>query len=213
MKHNVLSKTKARLIDLMKCEGEISVDQGAEELGLATTTIRQHLGKLEEQGFVETRNERYGRGRPLKMYSLTKKADVWYESTEAEVLGGLLEFLEQEGQHELIERYFEQVTATYLREFEAFARGRSGDRISLICDYMESRGFVPNCKRGVEGGEPRLSFCHCPYRVAAETSDLPCMMEERFLEAALDKNLVREKHIASGDSVCEYRLADTVEAE
>ena len=208
MKHDVLSKTKAKLIDLMKCEQEISVDQGAEALGLATTTIRQHLGKLEEQGFVKTRNKRYGRGRPLKMYSLTDKSDVWYESTEAEILGGLLEFLEEQGEHELVERYFKRVTAAYLREFEAFARGRSGDRISLICDYMESRGFVPNCSRGDDGEEPRLSFCHCPYRVAAETSQLPCMMEERFLEVALDKKLIREKHIASGDSVCQYRLAE-----
>jgi predicted ArsR family transcriptional regulator len=212
MKDSVLSATKAELIDLMKCEGEISVEEGAEELGLAPTTIRQHLGKLVDLGFVETRNERYGRGRPLKMYSLTEKSDVWYENTDSEVLASLLSFLKSEGQQPLLERFFQAMADDYLRKFEAFSRGRSEDRLGLVCRFMEARGFLPECQRH-DADEATICFCHCPYRAAAKTTEFPCAMEERFLEAALGKRLIRQKHIASGDSVCEYRVVNEIDAD
>jgi Na+-transporting NADH:ubiquinone oxidoreductase subunit C len=52
MKKSLLSEAKAALIDMMKLDGEISVDDAVAELDLAKTTIRQHLQLLEQYGLV-----------------------------------------------------------------------------------------------------------------------------------------------------------------
>jgi predicted ArsR family transcriptional regulator len=208
MKDKVLSTTKAKLIDIMKCDGEISVEDGADALELATTTVRQHLGKLEDQGFVKTRHKRYGRGRPLKMYSLTEESDVWYESQDADILAGLIEFLQEGGREELVREYFEGLAEEFFESFEAFAQRRSGGREELLCRFMKSRGFVPECEGAADGELTKLCFCHCPRRAAAESTSSACAAEKKFLERALGTELIRTKHIARGDSVCEYYSAD-----
>ncbi|MGM0557237.1 MAG: helix-turn-helix transcriptional regulator [Myxococcota bacterium] len=211
MKEKVLSSTKAKLIDIMKCGGEISVEEGADALDLATTTVRQHLAKLEDQGFVKTRHKRYGRGRPLKMYSLTQESDVWYDSQESDILAGLIEFLEENDAEDLLSQYFEGLAEEFFESFERFADGRDGSRVELLCRFMKLRGFVPECF-GENDEEPfDITFCHCPRRAAAESSAVPCMAEQRLLERALGFDLTRVRHIVDGDEVCEYRRTDDLD--
>src|SRR5262245_28104113 len=69
----------ARLLDLIRAQGTMSVAEAAKATGVTATAIRQRLTRLMKQGMIERVTQRpvtgrSGRGRPEHRYSLTEKA-------------------------------------------------------------------------------------------------------------------------------------------
>jgi predicted ArsR family transcriptional regulator len=204
--HNLLSKTKSQLIELIKRNVEISVDEGAESLGLATTTVRQHLTALEEKGLVETRSQRHGRGRPRLLYSLTQNGEAFFEEHDQEFLSGLMAFLFDRGLgnvvHEYIEKLGESLSETIDLEGTAV-----GERIDAMVSFFRQRGFMPELGENADG-DTLLTFRHCPYATVADCSERVCDVEKRWIEKLWGGQVERVSHRLDGDDACTYCLAD-----
>ncbi|MGM0557043.1 MAG: helix-turn-helix transcriptional regulator [Myxococcota bacterium] len=202
MKEAVLPEAKAELIDLIKSCGEISVDDGADELGLAKTTIRQHLAKLESMGFVKTRSHRHGRGRPRKMYGLTEKADDFFERRDREFLVGLIEYLRARDQEALICSYIEELADELLDGLDVSHLDLER-RIRALELLARRQGFM--AKRADDSEHTAiLEFRNCPFSQVAQLTDHLCEQELEHIRDIIGKPVERVKYRVNGDQTCAY---------
>lgn len=214
MKKSLLSEAKAALIDMMKVEGEISVDDAVAELDLAKTTIRQHLQLLEQYGLVKRRQQRQGRGRPRIMYSLTEEAREFYPNLEGELLRELVEYLIRQGHLGLVDGFFRDRWQRDQDRILAQAQAAGGTwraRMDALGAFLSERGFLPEVD--VDGDGATVKVCNCPYRSAAEATRLPCRLECQLMEHLTGRKVERTEYILDGDPCCVYEFGAEVVAE
>lgn len=207
MKKTLLSEAKAALIDKMKVEGEISVDDAVADLDLAKTTIRQHLQLLEQYGLVKRRQQRQGRGRPRIMYSLTEDAREFYPNLEGELLRDLVEYLIQQGHLALVDDFFREQWSKAERQLVAQAKAVGdgfGARLDALAGFLGDRGFLPEVD--ADGDVTHLRVCNCPYRAAVQATRLPCRLEVELLEHVSHRQVERTEYILDGDPCCVYEF-------
>lgn len=218
MKKSLLSEAKAALIDMMKVDGEISVDDAVDELDLAKTTIRQHLQLLEQYGLVKRRQQRQGRGRPRIMYSLTEDAREFFPSLEADLLKELVEYLIQQGHLGLVDDFFRQRWRRDRERLMAQADAAGGSweaRMNALGAFLSERGFLPEMDSQTNGHSDgaQVKVCNCPYRAAVSATRLPCRLELQLLEHLSGRSVERIEYILDGDPCCVYEFGKEVAPE
>ncbi len=207
MKKTLLSEAKAALIDMMKVEGEISVDDAVDELELAKTTIRQHLQLLEQYGLVKRRQQRQGRGRPRIMYSLTEDAREFYPNLEGDLLRELVAYLIQQGHLAIVDDFFRTQWEKDEQKLLAQTRATGGSwqaRMDVLGAFLSERGFLPEV--GEDGQSYTVKVCNCPYRSAVSATRLPCRLESDLLENISGRRVDRVEYILDGDPCCVYEF-------
>src|SRR3990172_9549355 len=73
-----MQATRQEILDYLRRNGEATVRELGELLGLTSTGIRQHLTVLERDGLIAVRETRGRVGRPALVYSLTPKGDALF---------------------------------------------------------------------------------------------------------------------------------------
>src|ERR1043166_6926754 len=67
-------KTREKILQLLKINGEMTVAALSEELEVSSVNIRGHLSRMDRDGLVSMRCEKgHDRGRPSHLYQLTEK--------------------------------------------------------------------------------------------------------------------------------------------
>lgn len=181
MNESLLSATKRELVLLMKQHHEITAQEASQETGLAVSTVRQHLSELERDGFVETRFERQGVGRPSKMHKLTRKSDLLFENRDDDVLAMLLDFLDESGAEDQIESFFEEMKGNLIDIDTQECAGLGLEaRLEKLVVYFEARGFLVDVQRDEDSGIV-IDFLHCPYSQDFLKKWFPCCFEKEVI--------------------------------
>ncbi len=207
---HVLSDSQTELLDVMKRQGEITVEEASTRLDLAPTTIRQHINRLEELGLVERRKEIQGRGRPTLHFSLADLALQLYPSMDDDVVGDLLDFLTTEGYHGAIDTFFKRFWEIRRRDFEQRLDDADAstleERLDILEEFLDEQGFMPEVEVR-DDGQILIRECNCPLRGAVEKTRLPCRLEAQFLQEVVGRVLERVEYIPDGHSACSYEFS------
>ena len=67
--------TKDKILDLLKKDVSLSVNELTECLQITHMAVRKHLNNLEKDGSIESHEMKQPMGRPLQLYSLSKKGE------------------------------------------------------------------------------------------------------------------------------------------
>ncbi|MCB0719715.1 MAG: transcriptional regulator [Bacteroidetes bacterium] len=203
------SGTKRDLLLLIKHRGSISLDDAEESIGLTRTTLREHLGVLERDGLVARTSNRYGRGRPSMVYSLTSEAESLFPSRDHELLGSLLAFLDAAGRADLIDTFFREYWSNRQADMTLrTAALRPADhegRVRVLSVLLEEQGFMPKISSDENGIVVRE--CNCPFPEAVKQTRLPCRLEAAFLAHILETPVKRVSYIPDGAAACTYEFA------
>ncbi len=201
-----LSASKRTLLDLIKRQGSVSLDEAAEATGLARTTLREHLLKLEGEGLIGRVAERRGRGRPSLRFHLTEHGNLLFPARDGALLHELLDFLKREDRWNLIETFFTGFWEKRLREAEhrldALGPEDLGGRMELLEAILREQGFMPEVQLG--GEQIVIRECNCPFPDAVRQTRLPCRLEARFFEQLLQRAAQRVSYIPDGQPACTY---------
>jgi len=203
------SETKQELLILMKRRGAVSLDDAEAATGLARTTLREHLGRLERLGLVSRTIHRHRRGRPSHRYELTSEGHALFPSRDGVMLRRLLNHLESEGRDDLIRSFFENFWRERQEEFEyrLGTGGSHGDmkrRLTVLEDMLREQGFMPAID--VVDGQLTIRECNCPFPEAVRHSRLPCRLEARFFSNIFRREVGRVEYIPDGSPACTYRF-------
>lgn len=209
MKDALLKEAKTKLLDLIKIRGEVSVDEATLELGLAKTTVRQHLLLLERQGLLTRGGRKTAKGRPQLIYRLSNRATQLFPTQEPELLRQLLTRLIADGQNEWVNNFFREYWAQRTRKFRERleARGKLTPKATrkVLFELLEEEGFMPEISE--QKGTVSVRECNCPFPEAVKATRIPCRLEAEFLREALETNFERVSYIPSGSTTCTYVAA------
>lgn len=204
---NTLSSPKRALVDQIKRSGALSVEVLADRVGLAVTTVRQHLGDLMGSGVLARTAQVEGRGRPRYLYELSEHGQSLYPSAGGSILEGLLLHLLKGGHQEILDAFFRKAWSERRAEFDRRLRNAADDslqtRLEVLQGLLDDDGFMPEVK-AERGGAIRVCELNCPMRDIVEHTALPCMLESEFVEHALGRRVRRTEHMLEGANSCSY---------
>jgi predicted ArsR family transcriptional regulator len=81
------------------------------------------------------------------------------------------------------------------------------DRLRELARLQDELGYLAEAR--TDGGELRLIEHNCAVLDVAQASPVACQAELELFEELLGAEVRRERHIASGDRCCEYRVGPT----
>lgn len=200
------SDSKRALLQLMKRQGEVSLDDAEEAMGLARTTLREHLAGLERDGLVAHYAKRQGRGRPSLRYRLTEDGERLFPIRDGVLLRELLVYLQQEGPADLLNDFFGRFWERRLREvkhrLEHVEPGDLNGKLEVLEQILHEQGFMPEVQATDE--EIVVRECNCPFPEAVKQTRVPCRLEAQFIEQVLQSEARRVSYIPEGSTACTY---------
>ena len=179
-------------------------------LGASRSGVAQQLRALDTAGLVTRTAVRHGVGRPRHLYDVTPDAQDLFPSNYDGLATGLLAAILEVGGDTLVEEVFaarrRQAEARLRAEIEAALPPGAPleDRLRALARLQDELGYLAEAR--MEGGELRLVEHNCAVLDVAKASPVACQAELELFQELLGTEVRRERHIASGDRCCEYRV-------
>lgn len=202
-----LVPTKLEIIRLLKEWDKGTATQLSRALGISRVAVYQHLNCLKEQGLVQVRVEKRGRGRPAEVFSLTEFAQELFFPRHYDLfaLTALDEVASELGDKFLLKifRKFREQLTEQLREFKGGLR----ERIKAVAQLFTEEGYFARWDETKEGFV--LSFSNCPIARISKRFREACVSEEEALTEILGTPVIAECQQASGETKCRYFVPKT----
>ena len=194
-----------KILDYLQRNGEATVKDLEELLGISTTAVREHLTHLQAKSLVTTRLVRSGPGRPHAAYFLTPEAQGLFPK-EYDTLTNMLlrEILSQEGPARL-QILLDAVGARLAAEYGSQVAGEDlHERLAALRDALEQRGIPVE----VQPSGDSIRLFACPYYDVAQEHAGVCNMERRMVEQVLGEQIVLEETIREGKRSCRFLVVN-----
>jgi predicted ArsR family transcriptional regulator len=204
-----LSETPRAIVSIIKREGSATMHEIAAELGVTYETVRQHVGRMRAEGWVEPRLERparSGAGRPISRYRLTRAGDhlfpKHYDLLSVELIDALVD---QHGKRGL-RRVLESLTEARVRRWGPRLEGLTLEQKLRALEgiYLEDDPFT-SVEEDADGGL-RLVERNCPFLNVASERPALCRLTVSTLTRLLGYRVVREERFQNGDGRCVFRV-------
>lgn len=203
---NILKESRSAILDLLKTNGAMGVEQLAERLKVSKVCVRRHLGLLESDGLIAYEQERHERGRPRFIYRLTEKARCFFPHIYDEFAKEVLVHVERQfGDGALL-----KVLSARADELIGQLKGQFTDlsfdeRVNALIEVINVKGYLAEVKK-MKDGSYRLRQRNCPTESVAVAYPQVCEEEIRVYRETLGCEVIRECRITDGAQQCEYRI-------
>ena len=198
-----------KVLFLLKSRGPQTPAQIARRLGITGVAVRQHLRRLEDEGFVESTEQRRGIGRPARVFATTPAAERRFPDTHADLTVDLLSAMRAAFGDDGLDQILERRTRRQLRNY----RRRIGKpktveaRVAALAELRVEEGYMAAWSKSADGSYLLIEN-HCPICVAAKTCQGLCRDELNVFRAVLGPGVTvtRTEHLLSGARRCAYRV-------
>jgi predicted ArsR family transcriptional regulator len=200
-----LSPTRLAIIRLLKEWGKGTATQLGKALGISRVAAHQHLDWLKEQGLVQVKVERKGRGRPAEVFSLTELAQEQFFPRRYDVLAFTAL---DEVASELGDKFLLRIFRRYREKLTERLRSVKGDlreRVQTLAELFTEEGYLASLEETDDGFV--LSFINCPIAQIARRFQEACISEEEVLTKILDMPVTSECRQSTGSTCCRYFIA------
>jgi predicted ArsR family transcriptional regulator len=203
------TKTRRRIVKLLKTEGAMDSASLAGHLDVTAMAVRQHLYALQQEKLVTAEERPVPRGRPAKFWGLTKEAERLFPDAYAELNAALITSVQDafgpQGMARLLDARMARQRADYRARLDGSAP--LAKRIQQLAKIRADEGYMAEVKR--DGAGFLFIENHCPICAAATACQGFCSSELDLFRSALGPgvSVERAEHILSGDRRCVYRIA------
>jgi predicted ArsR family transcriptional regulator len=203
------TKTRRRIVKLLKTEGAMDSASLAGHLDVTAMAVRQHLYALQEEKLVAAEERPVPLGRPAKFWRLTKEAERLFPDAYAELNAALITSVQDafgpQGMTRLLDARMTRQRADYRARIDGSAP--LAKRIRQLAKIRADEGYMAEVKR--DGAGFLFIENHCPICAAATACQGFCSSELELFRSALGPgvSVERAEHILSGDRRCVYRIA------
>jgi predicted ArsR family transcriptional regulator len=201
-------KTHDKILNLLKTQGALSAKTLANELGLTTMGIRQHVLALEESGDVIYKDEKAVRGRPTRYWSLTEKSNDHFENRHDELTVQLIDSVIAVFGDDGLDKLIENREESSMRVYRLALADRFGveEKVTMLAKLRSDEGYMATVAH--EEDFFWLLENHCPICAAATKCLNFCRSELHLFQSLLNDvaTVTREEHIVEGARRCAYKV-------
>lgn len=203
-----MQTTRKTILDYLKRNGQATVEELAEVLGLTSVTVRHHLDILRTEALVSEPvvRHRNSRGRPQHVFTLTHQASEHFPKNYNQLAGAMLDELKAHSP-QLANVIFEGVA---LRLNAEAPRPATDDpwheRVERAVQFLNERGYVARWEQTSDGYLVHTS--NCPYEALAGTHPELCQLDMVLIGNLLGVMPQRVSRLADGASSCAYLVRE-----
>jgi predicted ArsR family transcriptional regulator len=207
--HSPIRPVDQLVLDLLRREEGLTVNDLTEKLEVTATAVRQRLDRLESAGYLERRKHSHGRGRPTFAYFLTdlgwRQVGVTYTDLAISLWSEVVAIPDAELRAEMIERVSQRMGRAFR---EMLPEGTLDDRMRSLANIMLARRIPASFDR--EGGVPTLAVHACPYPdlVQIDQDRSLCRLEQQVLSRAIGQPMELSQCKLDGHGCCQFKPAD-----
>ena len=195
--------TRTRLLELLR-EGEWTVDDLAERLGVTDNAVRFHLDALERAGTVRKQGlRRIGVGQPASLYSLSSDGEDAFSRAYAPVLIATLAELRERNSGPQLVAFLKRV-GKRLADGLGQAQGSLSSRINGASDLLNALGGVTSVRKS--GENYRIVGRACPLSRAVEADHCVCAAVTSLVAQVVGAE-VTERCDRSGRPKCCFEIS------
>ena len=205
--------TRRRIIEILKLTGPQTSAELAQQLGVTTVAVRQHLQILSEQNLLVSADEKRSVGRPARRWYLSSVALPMFPDDHERLALDLIEAIDESLGSDALARVLEARTRLQIERYRARMpadTGTLGQLVQALVDIRNEEGHMAEC---FADGDGRwiLVQNHCPICAAANHCREICELEPRLFQASLgDRATVRRtEYIQDGSRRCAYEIVAT----
>jgi predicted ArsR family transcriptional regulator len=201
-----IETSDAKLLDLLRRHGPLTIAQLIERMCVTRTAVRQRLARLLASGLISREVVQVIRGRPSHRYSLTEKARRQAGNNFADLAAVLWEEMraieDPEVKSGLLRRIARSVAALYADKVTASA---AADRMQQVANVMSERSMPFS----VEGRSelPVLTAWACPYPSLAEQDRGVCAMESMMFTELIGEKVKLSECRLDGGTCCRFQTS------
>ncbi len=207
-----MHSTRTQILQLIRDEGQVTVDQLAEKLNLSPMTIRHHLALLQRDGLVqaEVMPSPGRRGRPRLTYILTSAGAEMFPSNVTRLAHVLLVQLKRLMPPAELNTFLEGVADAWASSFPNVEGISTEAKLDQITMFLNNMGYQAVWEYAGSVIEFRMK--NCPYRWLAGRHPELCLVDMKLLQrltGGLVQVIPAESHDeqrGASPRICRYRV-------
>ncbi|WP_113928921.1 metalloregulator ArsR/SmtB family transcription factor [Bacillus sp. P14.5] len=181
-----LKTTKDRILDLLKKEAALTVNDLIGQLGITHMAIRKHLSVLEKDGLIQSVEIRQPKGRPLHSYSLTDKGDRLfpknYEGISVEFLQDIEDSFGKDSVDALFKKREQRLTNQYREQVQQ--QTSALDKVREIERIQNEKGYMAKAQQLDENTFELIEY-NCAILAIANNFKTACKCETEMFKKVL----------------------------
>lgn len=196
-----------RILEFMQRHGSATIKELEDHLGVTTTAVRQHLGGLQADGYVERRSVHANVGRPYHAYFMTERArELFACHCDDLALTLLEEVFRLEGMDRtslLLDRVGERLAARYAASVRSEVLQ---ERVEQLAQLLGARGVLTDVARQ-DDDVILLKAYNCPYHELAQEHRSICEMDANFMRRLLGTDVTLSACMMDGHTGCSFHVS------
>lgn len=207
---DAMAAPRRDILTALKAASALGVAELAGRLGISYEGTRQHLGRLESDGWVARRVEREDPtpGRPRSLYRLTTAGEHLFPKRYEDLAVALIDAAGDRLGPEAVRTLLAEVARRKSEDWERRLAGAGfEERLAALSDvYLDGDPFCRVETGGDDG--PRLVEMNCPYLQVAKRRPALCSVTVSVLRRVLGRRVVRTERFQDGDGRCVFQVLD-----
>lgn len=200
-------ETRERILVELRGTGH-TVRELAEELGVTSNAVRDHIEVLQERGLVEATGLQRGTGgKPARIYELTAGGEDSFGQAYLSVLRAILDSLARSAEEEDVRRILDDAGRRLGRQFARSGDG-FGERVRKAASVLDEMGGMAEVN--VSDGTATISGSGCPLSAVVRDHPEACRLA-RALLGEITGARVREECERGARPGCRFWITRTVE--
>jgi predicted ArsR family transcriptional regulator len=199
--------TRKQIIGYLKTHHSASIPELSQVLNLTVGNIRHHIETLASENVVEALGSlpNTGRGRPTRLYGLTKGT---LDQNLEPLSSSLLQLLIKETPKTNIQQRVSQVAQTMIGDLEP--PPNIVQRLNQVIQWLNEHHYQARWE--ASPGGPRVILGHCPYAAIQKSNPEMCLIDNAILSQLIGLPMERRRHQernAPGTMHCVFSVNQT----
>lgn len=199
------SPTRESILRSLRVQGQCTVKELAEIVGISPVSVRHHLSYLQANGLVTAEEVRYGVGRPHHVFSLTNEAHELFPTRYFQLTTRLLEEIKDGLPQEQVETFFKRIAKSITENYgETFEGLPMEERFQRLVSLLSNEGFDAEYEK--QEGQFVIHMFSCPYLKLVQQHPEICLVGQALISEALSLPFERITCFFDGDAHCTFSL-------
>lgn len=203
-----MQRTRRQILDILKRNGQATLEQLSREVALSPVTVRVHLSVLQRDDLLNVEEVRGKVGRPYFVYSLTEEAEELFPKRYHLLASRLLSGLQYTLPPETLRRLLSHLAEAWSLERASRLAGKTlPERVAEVTRIRTEEGAMADWEKLDDGY--LIKQYNCPNLLVSRGHSMVCDLEADYVARMLDAPISRRSCIGQGDRICSYLVVQS----